>query len=421
MCVVCVVFRLKAQREFERKVKTVDCSLIECLSHIHKPIELNKDNKYFCEYCDSKQDAIKKDYWLKLPNVLLFHLCRAHWSNDRQEKLRNHVSFPLKSLSLAKFKTNPTRSQTRTQANTHTHTRSRTRTKTNTSARNESISPSPRQRNTNTKKNKNKNIKTQRNLSVSFDFDNSNDIDEEESDSDISIDTRNYSNSNSNSNPNSNSNSRRNSSNSNSNSSGSDNGMSISNGTTSEDIDNIMDSYDYDLVSVLIHHGRSMNQGHYIAYCFHRETERWFKFDDVKVTLSSEAEVLSCEAYLLFYERKNVNKWIKKYLENIRFHYLKRFVTNTTTLSSLCNITRSDTVSDLPFNISMNVNIRNNNNKNNKNSKTNTRNSNKTKNKSKNQSKTNGRRTSNRNRNKTKNKNDTSESEEGVSDSDTQI
>jgi ubiquitin carboxyl-terminal hydrolase 22/27/51 len=54
----------------------------------------------------------------------------------------------------------------------------------------------------------------------------------------------------------------------------------------------------YDLSCVVVHVG-TIDAGHYICYC--RRDDQWFKFDDSKVTLASEAQVLSSEAYLLFY------------------------------------------------------------------------------------------------------------------------
>lgn len=56
--------------------------------------------------------------------------------------------------------------------------------------------------------------------------------------------------------------------------------------------------YDYDLLSVVVHLG-DMESGHYLAYC--RQGEQWFKFNDDKVTLVDEVEVMSADAYLLFY------------------------------------------------------------------------------------------------------------------------
>ncbi|SPO05086.1 related to ubiquitin-specific protease 22 [Cephalotrichum gorgonifer] len=57
-------------------------------------------------------------------------------------------------------------------------------------------------------------------------------------------------------------------------------------------------AHEYDLVSVVVHVG-SIDTGHYIAYC--RVGEQWFKFNDHKVMLATKSEVLSSQAYLLFY------------------------------------------------------------------------------------------------------------------------
>lgn len=54
----------------------------------------------------------------------------------------------------------------------------------------------------------------------------------------------------------------------------------------------------YDLSTVVVHMGK-IEAGHYICYC--RRDDQWFKFDDSKVTLASEKQVLSAEPYLLFY------------------------------------------------------------------------------------------------------------------------
>ncbi|KAJ4300672.1 hypothetical protein N0V90_002760 [Kalmusia sp. IMI 367209] len=54
----------------------------------------------------------------------------------------------------------------------------------------------------------------------------------------------------------------------------------------------------YELSSVIVHKGK-IDSGHYISYS--REGDDWFMFDDSKVVLVGEAEVLGAEAYLLFY------------------------------------------------------------------------------------------------------------------------
>ena len=54
----------------------------------------------------------------------------------------------------------------------------------------------------------------------------------------------------------------------------------------------------YDLSTVVVHIGK-MDAGHYLCYC--RRDDQWFKFDNSKVTLATEAQVLNAEAYMLFY------------------------------------------------------------------------------------------------------------------------
>ncbi|BDD55625.1 hypothetical protein MAP00_001119 [Monascus purpureus] len=59
----------------------------------------------------------------------------------------------------------------------------------------------------------------------------------------------------------------------------------------------------YDLSSAVVHKGK-LDAGHYYAYC--RHGDEWMRFDDDKVTPASESEVLSCDAYLLFYSLRRL-------------------------------------------------------------------------------------------------------------------
>ncbi|KAF2144405.1 uncharacterized protein K452DRAFT_325014 [Aplosporella prunicola CBS 121167] len=54
----------------------------------------------------------------------------------------------------------------------------------------------------------------------------------------------------------------------------------------------------YELASVIVHKGK-IDSGHYVSYS--RKGSDWFLFDDSKVVLASEADVLRAEAYLLTY------------------------------------------------------------------------------------------------------------------------
>ncbi|KAK5159318.1 hypothetical protein LTS14_002460 [Recurvomyces mirabilis] len=55
----------------------------------------------------------------------------------------------------------------------------------------------------------------------------------------------------------------------------------------------------YELSSVVVHKGK-IDNGHYVSYCRQGEHE-WFRFDDSMVVQVDEKEVLSAEAYMLFY------------------------------------------------------------------------------------------------------------------------
>jgi hypothetical protein len=61
----------------------------------------------------------------------------------------------------------------------------------------------------------------------------------------------------------------------------------------------------YELVGVVTHHGHSMHGGHYTAYV--RSTSGsslWLHCNDSVVEVASEAQVLQCEAYMLFYQAR---------------------------------------------------------------------------------------------------------------------
>jgi len=63
-----------------------------------------------------------------------------------------------------------------------------------------------------------------------------------------------------------------------------------------------LDAPRYDLVGVSNHSGNTFS-GHYIAYC--RTTGRWHRFSDSSVSSLSRSDIVSPEAYVLFYERKS--------------------------------------------------------------------------------------------------------------------
>ena len=61
----------------------------------------------------------------------------------------------------------------------------------------------------------------------------------------------------------------------------------------------------YDLYAISQHFG-NLSSGHYTALC--KNGGKWYDFDDERVTESSEANVVSKSAYLLFYRKRNLSQ-----------------------------------------------------------------------------------------------------------------
>lgn len=60
----------------------------------------------------------------------------------------------------------------------------------------------------------------------------------------------------------------------------------------------------YDLYGVLVHQGHSMHSGHYYCYIKGSVGGDWHKFDDTRVNLTAERNVLGQHAYILFYIKR---------------------------------------------------------------------------------------------------------------------
>lgn len=62
----------------------------------------------------------------------------------------------------------------------------------------------------------------------------------------------------------------------------------------------------YDLYAVINHIG-NMQSGHYTAYCKNPLDQQWYSFDDTRVTQISQSDVVTCDAYILFYQKKSLS------------------------------------------------------------------------------------------------------------------
>jgi ubiquitin carboxyl-terminal hydrolase 22/27/51 len=73
---------------------------------------------------------------------------------------------------------------------------------------------------------------------------------------------------------------------------------------TNHNINNPANTLMYDLAGVIVHKGQ-IDSGHYVNYT--RDRGEWFLFDDSKVVLVSEADVLGAQAYILFYVASSID------------------------------------------------------------------------------------------------------------------
>jgi len=83
------------------------CSIEDCLDNFTKPESL-EENSYFCEFCKTKQAAVKRLCIDKLPNVLCIVLKRFCWTETSRAKIDTIVKFPVHQLNLKNYATETT-------------------------------------------------------------------------------------------------------------------------------------------------------------------------------------------------------------------------------------------------------------------------------------------------------------------------
>ena len=62
----------------------------------------------------------------------------------------------------------------------------------------------------------------------------------------------------------------------------------------------------YDLYAVCNHHGDDLQGGHYTATCRNPTDGQWYSFDDVHTSKVEEPDVVSQDAYILFYQKQSL-------------------------------------------------------------------------------------------------------------------
>eukprot|EP00741_Cyanophora_paradoxa_P016451 tig00020918_g15884.t1 len=79
------------------------CMLADCLKAFTDPERLKEGEKYQCDKCDTKVDAVKRLVIDKLPLILCLHIKRFRWHSYNRSKIDVHVDFPLSHLNLRPF------------------------------------------------------------------------------------------------------------------------------------------------------------------------------------------------------------------------------------------------------------------------------------------------------------------------------
>lgn len=73
-------------------------TLKKCLEAFTREEELGEDEKYYCSSCKTLQLAVKKLQIWRLPPILIIHLKRFHYLNNRWIKSHKIVDFPSHNL-----------------------------------------------------------------------------------------------------------------------------------------------------------------------------------------------------------------------------------------------------------------------------------------------------------------------------------
>ena len=72
----------------------------------------------------------------------------------------------------------------------------------------------------------------------------------------------------------------------------------------------------YDLTGVVVHHGYSTHNGHYIAYV-KSASGQWYEMDDDRVSMTNSKTVMKQQAYLLFYSKVLSSKAVSVPIEKV--------------------------------------------------------------------------------------------------------
>jgi len=97
-CLVCETITSKSECFLDLSVDIEqNTSLTHCLQNFSSTEVLSGQNKFYCDFCHSKQEAQKRIKIQRLPPILVLHLKRFKYVEElsRYKKLTHRVSFPM--------------------------------------------------------------------------------------------------------------------------------------------------------------------------------------------------------------------------------------------------------------------------------------------------------------------------------------
>ena len=68
----------------------------------------------------------------------------------------------------------------------------------------------------------------------------------------------------------------------------------------------------YDLYAVSNHNGNLDGGGYYTACCYNYHLKKWYNFNDSSVFHADQSDVVTRDAYLLFYSRRDIDTTIRE-------------------------------------------------------------------------------------------------------------
>jgi ubiquitin carboxyl-terminal hydrolase 4/11/15 len=87
-------------------------------------------------------------------------------------------------------------------------------------------------------------------------------------------------------------------------------GLDISQTLAKENVFYKDSSLKYNLYAVANHSG-GVSGGHYYAYCRNMLEDKWYEYNDIHVIRMRESEIVTPEAYILFYIREDKDNFPK--------------------------------------------------------------------------------------------------------------